>query len=343
MTGRIAGTPVEVYLDALASDAPTPGGGAVAALAGATGAALISMVCNLTIGRTGYEEAEERMRGVLDAAEASRTALLDLADRDAAAFGAVMAAFTMPKETDAERAVRSQAIQEGYSAAAEVPLDIARRAAELMELAREVTEIGNANAASDGASAAQVLSASVWSATYNVEINAAALKDPREGANAPGRGLGPPGTRRSAARRHQRRLRRSSRLSRCGASSPASPSRSARRSSGRIWRARPTTMVRDADQVWMFYIPDRHPLVRPASDRSTWIGSEGPGGRLAADRERRGTRHTSSRSPGPARDMQCCTSGTVTGRPRHWYVNVEAPLRTFRPSASTPSTTISTS
>jgi formiminotetrahydrofolate cyclodeaminase len=178
MTGRIAATRVEVFLDALASDAPTPGGGAVAALAGASGAALISMVCNLTIGRTGYEEAEERMRGVLDEAEASRTVLLDLADRDAAAFGSVMAAFKMPKETDAERAVRSRAIQEGYSAAAEVPLDIARRAAELMELAREVTEIGNANAASDGACAAQALSAAVWSATYNVEINAAALKDP---------------------------------------------------------------------------------------------------------------------------------------------------------------------
>jgi len=178
MTGRIAGTPVEVYLDALASDAPTPGGGAVAALAGATGAALISMVCNLTIGRTGYEEAEERMRGVLDEAEASRTVLLNLADRDAAAFGAVMAAFTMPKETDAEKAVRSQAIQAGYEAATTVPLEIAKRAAELMELAREATEIGNANAASDGACAAQALSASVWSATYNIEINAAALKDP---------------------------------------------------------------------------------------------------------------------------------------------------------------------
>ena len=178
MTGRIAGTPVEVYLEALASDAPTPGGGAVAALAGATGAALISMVCNLTIGRTGYEEAEERMRGVLDEAEASRKALLDLADQDAAAFGAVMAAFTMPKETDAEKAVRSQAIQAGYEAAATVPLEIAKRAAELMELAREATEIGNANAASDGACAAQALSASVWSATYNIEINAAALKDP---------------------------------------------------------------------------------------------------------------------------------------------------------------------
>jgi formiminotetrahydrofolate cyclodeaminase len=178
MTGRIAGTPVEVYLDALASDAPTPGGGAVAALAGATGAALISMVCNLTIGKKGYEEAEERLRGVLEEAEAARTALLDLADRDATAFDGVMAAFTMPKETDAQKAVRSQAIQEGYAAAATVPLEIAKRAAELMELAREATEIGNAAASSDGASAAQVLSASVWAATYNVEINAAALKDP---------------------------------------------------------------------------------------------------------------------------------------------------------------------
>jgi len=177
MTGRIAEQTVEAFLRGLASDDPTPGGGAVAALSGATGAALISMVCNLTIGKKGYEEAEERLRGVLEEAEAARTALLDLADRDATAFDGVMAAFKMPKETDAEKAVRSQAIQEGYAAAATVPLEIAKRAAELMELAREATEIGNAAASSDGASAAQVLSASVWAATYNVEINAAALKD----------------------------------------------------------------------------------------------------------------------------------------------------------------------
>ena len=178
MSGRIAEQVVETYLEHLASDAPTPGGGAVAALSGAAGAALISMVCNLTIGKKGYEEVGERMRGMLAEAEAARRALLDLADRDATAFDGVMAAFKMPKETDAEKAVRSQAIQEGYLAAAEVPLDIARSAAELMELARETTEIGNAAAASDGACAAQSLSSAVWSATYNVEINAAALKDP---------------------------------------------------------------------------------------------------------------------------------------------------------------------
>ncbi len=173
----IARQTVDDFLRTLASDAPTPGGGAVAALAGATGAALISMVCNLTIGRKGYEEAEDRMRAIRGEAEAARSAFLELADRDATAFDGVMAAFKMPKETDAEKAVRSQAIQQGYEQAAVVPLEIARKAAELMELARETTEVGNANAASDGACAAQALSASVWSATYNVDINAAALKD----------------------------------------------------------------------------------------------------------------------------------------------------------------------
>lgn len=178
MSERIAEQTTGTFLEHLASDAPTPGGGAVAALSGAAGAALISMVCNLTIGKEGYEEAEGRLRGILVDADAARTALLDLADRDATAFDGVMAAFKMAKETDAEKAVRSRAIQEGYLAAAEVPLDIARKAADLMELARETTEIGNSAAASDGACAAQSLSNAVWSATYNVEINAAALKDP---------------------------------------------------------------------------------------------------------------------------------------------------------------------
>jgi len=178
MSGRIAEQTVEAFLRGLASGDPTPGGGAVAALAGATGAALISMVGSLTIGKRGYEEAEERMRWMLEEAEAARTEFLDLADRDATAFDGVMSAFKMPKETDAEKAVRSKAIQAGYESAARVPLEIAKRAAELMELARETTEIGNVQAASDGACAGQALASAVWCATYNVEINAAALKDP---------------------------------------------------------------------------------------------------------------------------------------------------------------------
>jgi methenyltetrahydrofolate cyclohydrolase len=178
MSGRIAEQTFEEFLRGLGSDDPTPGGGAVAALSGATGAALISMVCNLTIGKEGYEDAQERMRWMLEEAETARNEFLDLADRDATAFDGVMAAFKMPKETDAEKAVRSRAIQVGYGSAARVPLEIAKRASELMELARETTEIGIVQAASDGACAGQALASAVWCATYNVEINAAALKDP---------------------------------------------------------------------------------------------------------------------------------------------------------------------
>jgi len=168
---------IDGFLADLGSDAPTPGGGAVAALAGATGAALIQMVCNLTIGKAGYEEVQERMTAVRDEAGTARAAFLELADRDATAFDGVMAAFKMQKDTDAQKAERSQAIQRGYESAAGVPVECAKQAATLMELAVEVTGNGNANAASDGSSAAQCLSAAVWCATYNVEINAAALKD----------------------------------------------------------------------------------------------------------------------------------------------------------------------
>jgi formiminotetrahydrofolate cyclodeaminase len=117
------------------------------------------------------------MREIADEARAGRGALLDLADRDATAFDGVMAAFKMPKETDAQKAERSQSIQRGYESAAAVPLECAKVASTLMELAVEVTGNGNAQAASDGSSAAQCLAAAVWCATYNVEINAAALKD----------------------------------------------------------------------------------------------------------------------------------------------------------------------
>jgi formiminotetrahydrofolate cyclodeaminase len=176
--GSIASQTVDAFLKELASDSATPGGGPVAALEGAMGSALISMVCNLTIDKEGYEEAQERVRGILVEAEQARTAFLELADRDAHAFDGVMEAFKMPKETDTEKAARSQAIQRGYEDAARPPLEIAKLAATQMEFAHEITEIGNAQAASDGACAAQALAASVWSATFNVEINAASLKDP---------------------------------------------------------------------------------------------------------------------------------------------------------------------
>ena len=176
-TDGIRAQTVKRFLEALASDSPTPGGGAVAAVAGATGAALIAMVCRLTIDKKGYEEVWERCRAIRPEADEVRGAFLELADRDASAFDEVMAAFKLPKATYEEKAARSAAIQRGYETAAAVPLEIAQRAVALMRLAREATEIGNVNAASDGASAAQMLFAATRCAILNVEINAAALKD----------------------------------------------------------------------------------------------------------------------------------------------------------------------
>jgi methenyltetrahydrofolate cyclohydrolase len=174
---RIGPQTIEAFLERLASDAPTPGGGAVAALCGAAGAALVAMVCRLTVGREAYEEVEERMRAHLEEADAAGSAFLGLADRDAAAFNEVMAAFRLPKDDDRRRAERSAAIQRAYEAAARVPLDVARRAVELMRTAAEATELGNANAASDGLSAAHALHAAAHGALANVAINAAGLKD----------------------------------------------------------------------------------------------------------------------------------------------------------------------
>ena len=117
------------------------------------------------------------MREIRVEAGRVRTQLGTLADRDATAFDGVMEALRMPKDTDQQKAVRSAAIQRGYLAAAQVPLEIARASAALLPLAVETVERGNVNAASDGASAAHLLFAGTECAIANVQINAAALKD----------------------------------------------------------------------------------------------------------------------------------------------------------------------
>jgi formiminotetrahydrofolate cyclodeaminase len=168
---------VGAFLEAMGSREPTPGGGAAAAVAGATGAALIAMVGRLTHSKPGFEDLEERMRAMVERADEARIEFLSLGDRDAEAFDAVMAAFRLPKETDVEKASRAEAIQRGLEGAAGVPLEIARRAVDLMELAEDATAMGNPNAASDGMSAAAMLYAAVLGAKANVEINATSLKD----------------------------------------------------------------------------------------------------------------------------------------------------------------------
>jgi methenyltetrahydrofolate cyclohydrolase len=174
---RLGSMTLERFLEVLGSEAPTPGGGAAGAITGATGAALIAMVGRLTVGKPGFEDVEDRMRALIDRADAARLAFLELADRDAHAFDDVMVAFKMPKETDEDKAARSAAIRSGYERAASVPLEIAYAAVDLMELAEDATSSGNAQAASDGVSGAAHLYCATICAIANVEINAASLKD----------------------------------------------------------------------------------------------------------------------------------------------------------------------
>ncbi|HOG47449.1 MAG TPA: cyclodeaminase/cyclohydrolase family protein [Anaerolineae bacterium] len=165
------------FLDALASKEPVPGGGSGAALAGALGAALVSMVCNLTIGKKGYEAVEQEMRGILAQTEAIREQLPRLLEADTQAYGQVMAAYRLPRNTDEEKATREALLQERFKAAADVPMRIAERCGQVVQLALPAARLGNKWAVSDAGVGALLGKASLRSALLNVEINLASIND----------------------------------------------------------------------------------------------------------------------------------------------------------------------
>lgn len=165
------------WLDEVASAAPAPGGGAVAALNAAVGAALISMVCNLTIGNPRYAEYEEHMRAALASATELRARAVELAAADAVAFGAVSDAYGLPKDSDTEKVARTAAIQAALVGAAEVPLRAAATAAAIIELAERIRAEANRNVVSDVAVAAASARAALDGAVVNVEVNLGLMKD----------------------------------------------------------------------------------------------------------------------------------------------------------------------
>ena len=168
---------IQAFLDELASAAPTPGGGGAAALAGAMGAALVSMVCNLTIGKEKFAGVEDQMRAILTKAETLRSQLTQMIEADVAAFDTVMGAYRLPKGTDEEKAARSAAIQEGSKKATLVPLATARACAEVIELCQPTAEMGNPNVVSDAGVAVLCGQAGLKAAALNVLINLKAIKD----------------------------------------------------------------------------------------------------------------------------------------------------------------------
>ncbi len=175
--GALANLPSGDFADSVSMESPTPGGGSVAALAGALGAALTAMVANLTVGKKDYEVSWETMKEVAIKAQEKKDALLRAIDRDSEAFDKVMAAFGLPKRTDEQKAERERAIEEATKGAASVPLEVLETAVSVLELTRSVAELGNANAVSDAGTAAAVALAAAKGAYLNVLVNTRELED----------------------------------------------------------------------------------------------------------------------------------------------------------------------
>ncbi|MBX7194253.1 MAG: glutamate formimidoyltransferase [Sandaracinaceae bacterium] len=170
---------VHDLVDEVSRDSPAPGGGSVAALAGALGAALASMVANLTHGKEGTEDRDEEVARIADEAQRIKDELVTAVDADSEAFGAFMSAMRLPQTTPEEKARRTAKMQEGLKIAIEVPLATATLSRDAMRLAQRVAAIGNANCLSDGAVGVQIAFAGVRGGLWNVLIN---LKDIRDGA-----------------------------------------------------------------------------------------------------------------------------------------------------------------
>ena len=168
---------IEQFLDDLASKSPTPGGGSVAAIMGAMGAALVSMVCNLTLGKPAYAAVEGDMQQMLEQAEGLRTQLAGMVRADVDVFDQVMAAYRLPKASDEEKQLRAQNIQAALKAATDVPLACARLCVGVMQLSRQAAELGNQSVVTDAGVAVVSAYAALRSATLNVRVNAAGIRD----------------------------------------------------------------------------------------------------------------------------------------------------------------------
>ena len=165
------------FLAALASDAPTPGGGTASAAAGALGASLLSMVLALTLSKEKFATVAEELRPIAAEADRARARLTELMNDDAASYDAMVVARKLPKDTDEEKAARFEAIQRTARHAAEVPMETARCAATILSRVPLVAEKGNPNAASDAGVAALLLAAAAEGALLNVGINLGSIQD----------------------------------------------------------------------------------------------------------------------------------------------------------------------
>ena len=169
--------PMIEFLDKLASRSPEPGGGSVSALVGALGAALVSMVGNLTLGKEKYADVQEQIEQLLKSSEGLREELQRLIQEDTEVYADVSVAFKLPRDTDEEKAVRAERIQEVLKKATEVPFEIAEKCLEVARLSETSAEIGNVGAVSDAGVAVLLAEAAAQSAALNVKINVNSIED----------------------------------------------------------------------------------------------------------------------------------------------------------------------
>ncbi len=169
--------PLRDYLDQLASEQPTPGGGSAAALSGSMAAALASMVARLTTGKPAYVDMQEEIEGIVQRTEQLRELFQQLMQEDSEVYSRLSATFKLPRSTAEEKAARAQAVQAALEQAALVPLDVAESAATLLRYCQRIAEIGNVNVLSDIAVAASLATAAGTGAAWMVRTNVRSMKD----------------------------------------------------------------------------------------------------------------------------------------------------------------------
>jgi methenyltetrahydrofolate cyclohydrolase len=169
--------PIRKYLDDASSGSPTPGGGSISALAGALATSMGCMAANFTLGKKKFAAVEPQVRGLLARLDSARDDLLRLMDDDIHAYGPLSEAYKLPRDTDAQKLARDQAIQDKLKTAMDVPLRVMRLCRDVLQALAELAPIANPNLISDVGVAAVLAEASARAARLNVDINLRSLKD----------------------------------------------------------------------------------------------------------------------------------------------------------------------
>lgn len=188
-SNRLVDLSVRRFVEETASESPAPGGGSVSAQLGALGAALATMVANLSAHKRGWDDRWEEFSAWADRGKACQDELVALVDEDTDAFDAIMAAFAMAQDSDAARAARTEAIQSATSVAIEVPLRVMEVSLDAMEVIAAMASLGLAASVSDAGVGALCARAAVMGAYLNVRINAPGLADATSASTYLERGL----------------------------------------------------------------------------------------------------------------------------------------------------------